>query len=308
LPYYLYAVGKKTFKWPVVLAFLMAVYGFMIGFAGETSTGGAILAMVFFSILAKRQGKPFAVWQLTGITATIAGFVLMLVAPGNRIRAEYFPESDSLIRTLLERFITCTKPLAEELFIPVAGFAFLIALQVILKADKRRIKVSIAFFIIGLATIYAMMLAPTGTASGRSFFGGEVLLFIACAHAFATLLESPKDWLRGLCAAVTIVSFSYFLLAVPMAGVEVYQYKELYDERVAAIEQQKSEGRTALTVVAFPEIESPYVGAYGLEDLSTDSAFWVNKGYAVYFGVDSIVANDVESPTPVETTVTMGGS
>ena len=296
LPYYIYAVSKKNIKFPVILAVAMAAYGFLIGFAGETSTGGAILAMVFFAIFAKRQGRCWMLWQFTGVFATTIGFILMLIAPGNRIRAEHFPESDSLIRTMLERFIACTKPLAENLFILVAGFAVLITLQIILKADKQRIKISLAFFLIGIATIYAMMLAPTGTASGRSFFGGEVFLFIACAHAFATLLESPKDLQRCICSAITVTSFLYFLLTVPMEGVEVYKYKELYNERVAAIETQKSEGRTALVVPAFPEITSRYVGAYGLEDLSEDHVFWVNKGYAVYFGVDSIIAGNAEIP------------
>ena len=62
-------------------------------------------------------------------------------------------------------------------------------------------------------------------------------------------------------------------------------------ERFAYIEEQKAAGNMDITVPLLrPGFENKYSDAYNSDLSGEDSGYWVNVGYATYYGVNSISA------------------
>ena len=73
---------------------LMFVLGLLAGLSNEAGALATICLTAFFVRWSKSQGI-FRPWMATGLSAAIIGCVLMLLAPGNFVRLEFFHENFS---------------------------------------------------------------------------------------------------------------------------------------------------------------------------------------------------------------------
>ena len=95
---------------------LMFVLGLLAGWSNEAGALATICLTAFFVRWSKSQGI-FRPWMATGLTAAIVGCVLMLFAPGNFVRLEFFHTNFSYT--------------AETFFANVDGFCRIVAADLI---------------------------------------------------------------------------------------------------------------------------------------------------------------------------------
>jgi hypothetical protein len=281
--------GGEDARRPRLAAAGMVLLGILGGFGGETTSGGAILLVGFFIILGKKTGRKIRSWQIAGLIASVCAFAAMIAAPGNGVRASYFTEPDGILRILSYRFWHCTKYLESELRYLLIAFFILIVMQIVMTKERKKALVSIAFFVAFVLTDYAMMLAPTGTASGRSFFGATVFLFIACAQSFSALTENRESLAKIATASLLLVMGLQFLFTAPLAMNDIYNYYAAYQQRESIVLTEKAAGISDAVVPELSLPEDKHAGGYDLADnVSEDPNFYVNLGFAAYHGLDSV--------------------
>lgn len=278
--YSFYHKTKFTFRGKSVVWLL---FGIIAGWFNENVSGMSILVCCLFLLYyGFAEKEKIRLWQISGIAGNVIGFAVLILSPGNTIRAAELGVSDNIIFQLHRGFVyangkafTAGGKYGILFFIFV--FSFFTMLMV--HAEKKKKYIGSIWFIGGLACNYAMMLSPVYPA--RAAFGVYSMYFISIFYSAEVVLDKMKgNWKDILYKGIVCTISLYFACSCIEACYDIGGTFWLNRQRIIKVEEEKGKGNYNITVPAFsPNTE--YNCYFGLTD-------WPDYGVERYFGVDSI--------------------
>jgi hypothetical protein len=286
LPFRLYEEKSSQVLKSLWFAVAMIPVFFLSGITNENTAGGMILMMLLFCLLYYKRKIRIPFFAYTGIFFAACGFLVMILAPGNSLRAgnesavadvTAMVGSNPVI-TRLSYFLYNLYALMPLLI--VAG----IVLVVLLKQKGKKETVVFALFLFCAAASMLVMLAPPKFPP-RAMFGLAAFVIIAIVYGLDQVKIKANDWRQLLLFPAFLVLF-YFVMSLGYVGVDAITVNRQYEARVALIQENK-----ANPVIEVPAIVplSSHNGMYGLKDVQMDPNHWVNRALADYYGVANIV-------------------
>lgn len=284
LPYKKYLHGESNF-WESSKAapFLMFFTGIIAGWCNENTSGGAILFIILLLVYLKMNKLKIKLWHMAGFLGMVVGFLFMILAPGNLIRAE-----SSLQGSLFEfaTRIGLVAFISSNIFTELIILFFSFLVLYILSKNTKSLILSSIIFIVGIATASVMVFSPE--IPSRAFTGAAIFLIIAVTHlvfSFDVLNIINKKIVYILTAIMFVSYLSLFITAAfdISFGYYVYITSENY------VQEKKGNGN--LDNILVPKIPSVtrFNSISDASQNSEDSDHWVNRAYAQYHGINSVI-------------------
>lgn len=266
----------------------MFFLGLAAGWGNENTSGMAVLAAVAFLALVRLFTGKFPLWALTGAAGSLAGFLLLMCAPGQWVRFE-FAGSDGrgFLTVYSTRIMNATHTLLLYGAWLLVAFGALYGLLALTRPGAKALVLPAVFCVLALAANYALVLSPVYYI--RSFY--PVLAMLVCANAscIAALAQARAQTarlLRGALAGALGVVLAYDLLVGGYDILSYYTMRRVRDEAIVAAAQAGEED--IATYAVFPYTR--FCGAWGQPDIRRDPGNWVNVNMALHLGVGSIRA------------------
>ncbi|MDR1774991.1 MAG: DUF6056 family protein [Actinomycetes bacterium] len=274
---------------PAILGF--AVFGLIVGWMTPPLSGACLLISLVLTWGYRKRGLDWMLKSAAGIVGQLIGLYFLVRAPGNAERAAYFPNpAGGMAKVLETRFEVPLSYVTNDTIQLFLLFLILFAFLLVMSRRRRDKGYAALFFVGGLASAFSMVLAPSGTAAGRVFLGMTTLVIIACGSALSALRDRKQKETAHAIGVFAALVVAFLLATTIVPGVYgIYHYRSESNKREASVRKQVRDGKRDLSVTAYPEITSKYVGAYKLEDIHDDPSYWYNIGYSRAHGIDSIV-------------------
>lgn len=271
---------------------LMAVSGLIAGWSNEA--GAAMIIFVTFLFLVYFwQQKKFEKWQATGFIFLLAGYALLMLAPGNFERY-VIDEDDTTVPFLsLQMF---TDNLWDGMFdmirydaifiLPLAGY-FLFG-----KKNLENTRFILIFTAAGILTLVMLMFSPEFPA--RAAFASPVFLMTASIAAIEnTSFNLPQKLIcaAGILWAVTII----YSIATD------YSVHSQMQDRAAYVSAHKNDELIVVDPINLPAVTEKIFWAWTLNEYSRfygdltpypDKLNNRNITYAQYYGLKKIIINE----------------
>lgn len=262
--------------------------GLVAGWCNENTSGGCILLTGIWVAVYVWKNRRVRAWMILGLLGNLTGFLFMTLAPGNANRMQYMEEEHTGWLAVLSRWLKINLAVRDNLFLLIAICIVTFILVRQQQAEWERSRNMGIFFLVSLATCYALVLTPEPVV--RVYFGASIFMMVASIQGIVDVAD--KDlYLRTLKLGATAIFSLYFVFTYMDSGANVIRVYRESSERFAYIEEQKAAGNMDITVPLLrPEFENKYTDAYKSELSSEDSGYWVNVAYATYYGVNSISA------------------
>ena len=284
---------QKPFAAAGWMAPAMAVGGLLAGWLSENTSAGLLVCLVLCLAAVLAEHKKAPVWMWAGLGGALAGFVLLIAAPGNYERAAFFTDELPFLTRYAVRFFTCLNILKDHALPELLAFAVLFVLlwqQQRAKRDLRPLLWPLILFAGALGANFAMVLSPFYYL--RSGHGVFSLLIAACA-ACLTRLEGER--LRRLFAAGTAAAAVLCAFTLCEAGYDIASYWMMDRTRDTWIRAQaaaQSEPYTADIVAYGIEPYTRWCGASGLPDIRLEGGDDIALRRADWYGVRRLTANE----------------
>ena len=243
---------QKSFVRGTGFAIGMGIAGLFAGWLSENTSAGLLVCLVLCLLTVLRRDKKAPAWMWTNLIGALAGFTVLIVAPGNYNRTDSVVDVTPFLTKYAVRFWKCTNMLWENA-LPLL-FAFVILFLLLCYQKKQLSATSLRWPLILLAGAlganYAMLLSPVYYE--RSSHGVFALLTAACA---ACLIQLKSPLQRKL---MTLFAGCVCLVAAMHAAEAAYDiasYWMMDKTRTAEIE----------ATVAAADDEWPQITSYGIE-------------------------------------------
>lgn len=264
--------------------------GVAAGWSNENTGGAALLAAFAFLLLLRAFCKRPPVWAFAGAAGCLAGFLVLMLAPGQWVRQSGVADDPrSPLTIFLVRLLNATHTLkAYGLWLIVLLGALYFALC-LTKPGARALALPPVFFVLALAANYALVLSPVYYI--RSFYPVLAFLVLAigsCLVPLAGALPKLGRLPMALPAGALCALLCFDLLE---GGYDISSYYTMRRVRDGEIAAQAAAGVSQIeTYAVFPYTR--FCAAYGQPDLRQDPGNWVNVNMALYLGADSIAATE----------------
>src|SRR5699024_10165323 len=116
---------QKTFASGRGMAAGMAVAGLFAGWLSENTSAGLLVCLVLCVAFLLWQKQKVPAWMLTGLAGALAGFAILIAAPGNYNRANDFVDTSSFLTKYAVRFFNCLNMLWDNAMPLLLAFAAL---------------------------------------------------------------------------------------------------------------------------------------------------------------------------------------
>ena len=304
----LWETGSCNYLWTttIVLSFLlpyrletkcnpifMFLFGIIAGWTNE-NTGGALVLMILF-ILGYRfyKKEKNSTWMYTGLIGSIVGFLVMVLAPGNKVRAADFTSTNGKVYDLIHDYNDFLNVLENgQLVVLVLAF-ICIGLAIAYKKEKKEITYSIFYTLCGIAAVFAIILSPVQVLFDRSMFGATTLIIIGVGTTLKLIMKDKIIKEASICLLSTLLFFTCINYARTLPDLLYTRYQ--YMKREAYVEKEKANGNYNPTIYTLnSEFETSYNPYYGLGDVSAYRLLWINKYYAETHGLESVQATTLD--------------
>lgn len=265
-----FSSGKVRSTFAVIICFLA-------GWTNENTACGVFAVVFLMVVLAKYEGQRVAPWQWAALAAQLFGIAVMLLAPGNYVRASA-QEQDSIVKEFLRRFAVVT------VYAGVYGGG-LAAVYILFLSLCRwlQIRVRLTYTLLlafgALLTAYALVASPV--VSDRSYTGAVILLLAALLSAAGDFEASVRHF-----DAQKLIVLPLILLVVVHGGYKAIQavgaHEEAWHAQLTRIEEAKAQGESRVEIESVPSV-SPYTFSIALEEEPT---VWPNSTLSKYFDIE----------------------
>lgn len=305
--------NDRVSAWLIMVMFWAAFFT-----GGLSETAGALHISMLGIVLGANflwNHTPTRRAALVLLTATLAGAVVamfaMLITPANAIRLSGAPVP-SLPEAILRSFIYAAQFFAEVvrlLHIPL-GFTFVSgALLAYLYSNATAISLPrrswLGLFLLPVLAYLLTAAAFAPSAYGQSYpvervrFPAHVLLSASALTwgglfgFLASRLSLPR-WTTALATFALLIAALYPLWTIRNNAGLIPEYQSRaaqWDARDASIRALAASGERDLIIWSLP-------GMAGVNDLNAHPRHWINYCAAIYYGVDTISASQVQTPGP----------
>ncbi|HAP3802529.1 DUF3329 domain-containing protein [Enterococcus faecalis] len=282
-------IEEHVFTKTKLMIFLMFALGILAGWCNENTSGGALLIVLGYLGWQFYTKRKLSLWMFTGVVGNIIGLALMVLAPGNKVRATYFARSTwSLPRKAMTGIITIFEQMKENLSLFLVILILLLVLYAYISQDKKRVYLSVVYFISGIATMLVLIISPTALTYGRSYYGAVLFLIIA----FSMSLPNYKVNIRfsPIYSVLYVILACAFFMNV-MAGVSdvILSNLDLTKQYSYLVEQEKKGNLNPV----FPDIlfsnTTKYSASNGRSSpIGGNPADKINRSVAKYYGLESV--------------------
>lgn len=289
----------ESIKHPKLWTVGMPILGLLAGWCNENTSGGGILIVLIFLAFylygnnnrgsGARHQIGLKIWMITGLAGQAAGFLIMILAPGNQGRRQVQEEEHTGLLAIASRFQKITLAVRDN-FLPLLLIGLILFIILYYQKKDWRVicrdyKNGIIWSIVFIAICYALIMTPEPMP--RAYFGAGIFLIIAVVQFFTDVSEQETVFAvfkTGMVALLlTIMAFTYIDSGANLARI----FRE-YREREVYLTQKAAEGVEEVTVPMLrPDFETKYSDGYN-SDISENPGYWVNVAYESYYGISRI--------------------
>lgn len=266
----------------------LLLLGTAAGWCNENTSGGCLLALLIAAAVRKRRGARVPLPFLAGLAGNAAGLALMVLSPGERLRASYATDENySGLLGLLARFQKITLTIREYYGVLLA---VLLVTAVVLRVqnNRRGWKRTVLCGFLFLATSYALIAARQ--TQPRAFFGAGLFLLIGIAGGIREIRKDQEKLIQAACRSLLWVLLLQFVFVYADNATNVGRIWRDERNRVAYIREQAALGSSELTV---PMVHTDFYNDYSAiekMEMTDDPDYWINVFYEEYYGIASIRA------------------
>ena len=280
MPYLLYLHAPfASRRWMPAVSLLLGLVG---GWSSENTSAGLLVLMVLSLGWMLFADKKIPAWAVTGFVGALAGFALLILAPGNYQRQDTSPDSRGLLTIFATRFLTALDMLWQHGLPLLLVFAVLYWLLWLQKPGAKALFLPTALLLAGLGANFAMVLSPVYYP--RSTHGVLLFFTAACAACLARLDGKALRPLLGACTACLAVAACFQLV---WAGYDIASFWTMHRTREALILEEKAQGVTDIVSYSI-EPYTRWCAGYGLPDLRPDPDNWISADMARYYELNSL--------------------
>lgn len=272
----------------------MGIFGVAAGWTSENTAGAMLVLTAAYIILSKIKKSFIPKWQYSGLAGAVIGFSIMILAPGNAMRAASLPftESENFVEKIGSRLKNLIFLVKSQMSVLLLITIICLVLYFLFKMYKSQM--SILPFLYGAGGALALganILAPVVPA--RSLFGAAIMFYIAIAYVFNYL---GSEVLKKEEIKIIITALLYICTIPSLAGAYA-DIKSTYDissYREMHIKLEKNNGFLDISVpMSIPATK--YNALYQLEDIQPNKDNWVNQAVCKYFGINSITSYNMNT-------------
>lgn len=280
---------KSGREW--IKAVFVLVVGILAGWCNENTSGGVLLITLGYIAIAKFiQGKHIKPWMISGVVGNILGLAVMVSAPGNAIRAAYFPHRNnlSLIWKIIDGMSTMFPSIqANGRFFLAIAF-LLLGAAVWQNGLRIQEMISALFLIGGIATIVVLLIAPAGLYWSRSYFGGVFFIIVSIVTSTVGILDressGAKFGIAAIASYVGILTVCLFFSGVA----DIYQNHVSYAHQLNALIKQRDAGKKNVVVPELTYTAKTHYAMTDKNDMSANPKSYRNKQTAHYWNVKTV--------------------
>ncbi len=239
LPFRLYRGRISTPILQILYSICIFILGILAGWTNENTAAAMLVIIIGFFIYYRSHKWSIPVWAIAGFAGAVIGFIIMIAAPGNFVRAG--ETTTFSLYNLSYRLFMWTLT-----FFYYSGPLFLIALISVItfsrfsRGDKKdKMKLVLIYAVAAIVAVYAMLASPTFPR--RALFGVVTFLIIAIGICLYNL-DYKNVFLRQIRLVVVSVSLMAFLFTFYLSWKEINSYSKIVAQREAVIQQAKEEG------------------------------------------------------------------
>jgi len=246
LPYRFYKneYNNKLISYPAIP--LMLVLGVVAGWTNENIGAAMIFMIILFIIYYKINKWKTPLWAYAGLLGAISGYILMIIAPGNAIRAE---GTETGLFHIVYRLFRHTQALLNH--VGLLNLALIILLITFIKQDKittkdkkQKIVLKTLIYMLGtLSAIYVMIFSPAFP--DRTWFGIIALNIVA----LGLIVVNTKDLtIRYIKYGFIVFSLLLFVFNFYDVNKELNEVNQILSDREAMILKAKENGEKSVTI------------------------------------------------------------
>lgn len=291
IPFVRYTFSKKT-KDNYLKTLLFFIGGIIAGWTNENMAVALIFMLIVFILHYKYTTGTIPQWAIAGLTGSIIGAILMIIAPGNYARmgtiiASQYSEQSTL-SLFFSRFIGTLSSFYYYCLIPT--FIFLVTLWLYYPFGKKQYKkevIFVSFLFMAGAIVGTLAMSASPIFPGRASFGINSLIFIATCILFANL-EFNTTLIKRLTYTTLIFGLSLFVVDYYRAFRTMNILDNHLKTRMEVIDRHKKNNNKDIVledrIIALPN--SRFIHFY---ELASDSSDWHNRIFSGYYNLNSII-------------------
>ncbi|MDL2214942.1 DUF6056 family protein [Dysgonomonas sp. OttesenSCG-928-M03] len=270
---------------------LFFVYGIIAGWTNENLVA-ALLCCVFVYLLYLKITKEYIPkWMISGFIGLCVGGAFLIFAPGNFIRAEIIDNavhfSQRSIYDLLKMRLKSIILISINSYIIILSIIYIALFVYYYKSQKTKstnnkiLLSSLGFFLMAYISIFAMIASPLFPL--RATFCTITFLIISIGILFANIQISVKVK-RIIDTSVLLILSIFFLKNYYERDTIISDFDTTIRERESIIIEENKKGNK--DIILTKKIND--IDKLKIEDLSSDSLFWLNQEFCLYYGIKSV--------------------
>ena len=211
-----------TPKYPYLKTLGMFLFGIVAGWTNENTALAAVGVVILNMFYFRYNNWKIPVWAILALAGLAIGYVFMIAAPGNYVRAEHINIGDSLtVGDLIKRFAVNTLYIVK-----VTGLVNLIGIILLIfylkeandKEERKNILFMYMTFLLAMmASVYSMVVSPIFPT--RSWFGPVTFNIIAVGFLFYKMNNCGMAFRLS---RLVLIGFSFIVFG--------YTYSEGYQD------------------------------------------------------------------------------
>lgn len=287
-PYYQFFINKTSTD-SVLKCFLFFIWGVISGWTNENTSLALISLLVLLMGYLKYNKIKLPKWAIYGIVGVCIGNAIMILAPGNMVRAEVVVNNLGLAEvSSFKLFKIRLYNLYNAGFVrlSIISGVYLIFLFLFLRIDENKNRkdvlfASFAFFIsafVGFFVLYPTSYFP------RDVWTGIHIFFLIAIGLLYVNISFSGFFMTASRALIFVVLVTAFINHYAGLLKEVYYYSERSQDREVLVKEKKSKG---IKDIVFSEEMIFPKGSYLTDPLDYDPYYWTNVFYAQYYGLNS---------------------
>jgi hypothetical protein len=243
--------------------FLAAFFGFIICGCNETSMVLWVYFLGVVSLMTWLNHKRLPLGLLITITVTVIGAGIMLLSPGNAIRAGYFPKSHNIVRTISNALLYSFIDPFKFLTLPIIAFA-------ILNQDRLRTLLTFGtwkkhrkLWLLVMMGLFFISFAPSLWGMGRR---PNTRTMNVIVHAYLVLLfplamvfwknSFNKTWMKYF-VVLFVVSIPVINLINDYTSGKIFRYKQQWVTNLTTHGEKSFEKADTPKTIHFNFLEAP---------------------------------------------------
>lgn len=240
LPFRMYQGQKGSTTTQILISVIIFICGFVAGWTNENTAAAMLLILILYCVYFYSQKWDIPAWLITGFIGSLAGFFIMIAAPGNYVRAGDSPFD---LFALVYRLFNCIRTLMfySGALLLITLLMYIVFYRFPSKNRDGNLQLSLIYTIAAIAAVYAMILSPSFPR--RALFGVVTYLIIGVGILFYNL-DFRQSFIRQ--ARMLIVTFGLFsfLFTFYFAIKEINSFRNITQERELIIKQAKEDGKS----------------------------------------------------------------